>query len=179
MAAPPPARTRYPAAVLYWYIARYLPWYPRPGGRIASRLRGLLAARMLDSCGEDVNVERGAFFGSGRGVELGDRSALGLDCLVIGPLKVGNDVMMGPRCTILAGRHDTSRTDIPMTAQGFLPDLPVVIDDDVWIGAGVTILPGRVVGAGSIVGAGSVVTKDVPPWSIVGGNPARVIGSRR
>jgi maltose O-acetyltransferase len=54
-----------------------------------------------------------------------------------------------------------------------------VIEDDVWVGANVTVLPGRVIGTGSIVGAGSVVTRDVPPWSVVGGNPARVLGTRR
>lgn len=173
------AFTRTPAALAYWLLARHLPWSPRPGGAVARRVRGGLARRMLDRCGQDVNVERGAWFGSGRGVELGDRSAIGLDCLLIGPVTIGSDVMMGPRCTILASRHDTSAVDRPMAAQGFLPDLRVTIEDDVWIGANTTILPGRVIGRGSIVGAGSVVTKDVPPWTVVGGNPARPIASRR
>ena len=167
------------AALAYWGVARHLPWSPRPGGAIARRIRGALAARMLDRCGRDVNVEHGAWFGSGRGVELGDRSDLGMDSLIIGPLRVGRDVMMGPRCVILAGRHATGRTDVPMNQQGFLPDRAVVIEDDVWVGASVTVLPGRVIGTGSIVGAGSVVTRDVPPWSVVGGNPARVLGTRR
>lgn len=170
---------RYAAALVYWGVGHRLPWSPRPGGAAARRIRGFLAARMLDSCGVDVNVERGARFGSGRGVELGDRSSLGLDCLVIGPLRVGKDVMMGPRCMILASRHATGRVDVPMSTQGFLPDRAVVIEDDVWLGAGVTVLPGRVIGTGSIVGAGSVVTRDVPAWSVVGGNPARVLGTRR
>lgn len=134
---------------------------------------------MLDRCGVDVNIERGAWFGSGKGIEVGDRSDLGLDCLVIGALQVGDDVMMGPRCVILAGRHATGSVDRPMNTQGFLPDRPVVIEDDVWIGAGTTVLPGRRIGRGSIVGAGSVVTRDVEPWTIVGGNPAQVIGRRR
>ena len=171
--------TRYAAAIVYWGFARHLPWSPRPGGRVARRLRGALAARMLDACGRDVNVEHGAWFGSGRGIELGDRSDIGMDCLVIGPLRIGRDVMMGPRCTILASRHATGRVDLPMNQQGFLPDRAVVIEDDVWLGANVTVLPGRVIGTGSIVGAGSVVTRDVPPWSVVGGNPARVLGTRR
>lgn len=134
---------------------------------------------MLDRCGSDVNVERGAWFGSGQGIELGDRSAIGLDCLLIGPVTIGSDVMMGPRCTILASRHDTSSVERPMAAQGFLPDQRVTIEDDVWIGANTTILPGKVIGRGSIVGAGSVVTKDVPPWTVVGGNPAQRITVRR
>jgi len=143
------------------------------------RVRGFLARHMLDDCGEDVNIEKGAWFGSGRGVRVGNRSAIGLDCLVIGPLTIGDDVMMGPRCCILGSNHRTDSLTVPMTQQGFLVDAPVSIEDDVWIGANVTILPGRTIGQGSIVGAGAVVTKDVPAYSVVGGNPARIIKSRR
>ena len=166
------------AAPVYWAIGHRLPWSPRPGGAVARRIRGVLARHMLDACGVDVNIEKGARFGSGKGVRVGDRSALGLDCLVIGPLVVGDDVMMGPRCCMLGSSHNTASTDVPMNQQGFLPDQAVVIEDDVWIGANVTVLPGRTVGRGSIVGAGSVVTRDVPAFSVVGGNPAQVVGSR-
>ncbi len=134
---------------------------------------------MLDACGTDVNIEHGAWFGSGRGVELGDRSDIGMDALVIGPVRIGSDVMMGPRCVLLASSHRTSSVDVPMNVQGFVEDRVITVEDDVWIGAGVTILPGRRIGRGSIVGAGSVVTVDVPPWSVVAGNPARVVRDRR
>lgn len=66
----------------------------------------------------------------------------------------------------------------PMNGQGFLPPLEIVIEDDVFIGAGVTILAGRRVGRGSIVAAGAVVTHDVPPWTVVAGNPAVVVKQR-
>ncbi|WP_331272794.1 DapH/DapD/GlmU-related protein [Motilibacter deserti] len=59
-----------------------------------------------------------------------------------------------------------------------MDDRPVVIEDDVWIGANVVILPGRTISTGSIVGAGSVVTKDVPPRTVVAGNPAVVVKNR-
>ncbi|WP_432511352.1 acyltransferase [Kineococcus sp. SYSU DK001] len=166
-------------AVAYLGLARHLPWSPRPGGKVAKRLRALTAKAMLDRCGQDVNVEHGAWFGSGKGIELGDRSAIGMDALVIGPVRIGNDVMMGPRCVLLASAHETASVDEPMTAQGFRDDRPIVIEDDVWIGAGCTILPGRRIGTGSIVGAGSIVTADVPPWTVVAGNPARVVKHRR
>src|SRR4051812_42768935 len=90
---------------LYYGIVRHLPWSPRPGGRVAKHLRGLCARVMFDQCGSDVNVEHGAWFGSGRGISLGDRSAIGMDALVIGPLRMGADVMMGPRCILLAQNH--------------------------------------------------------------------------
>lgn len=146
---------------------------------MARRLRALTARGMLDKCGVDVNVEHGAWFGSGKGIELGDRSDLGMDSLIIGPVQVGRDVMMGPRCILLASSHEIASVDVPMNTQGFRPDRPIVIEDDVWIGAGCIILPGRRIGTGSVVGAGSVVVSDVPPWSVVAGNPARVVKERR
>jgi maltose O-acetyltransferase len=133
---------------------------------------------MLDYCGRDVNVEHGAWFGSGRDVRLGDRSDIGMDALVIGPIEIGRDVMMGPRCILLASTHETAAFDVPMNRQGFKADAPIVIEDDVWIGAGVVILPGRRIGTGSIVGAGAVVAHDVPPRTVVAGNPAVVVRVR-
>jgi maltose O-acetyltransferase len=166
------------AAAVYLAFARHLPWSPRPGGRIARRLRARLASHMLDYCGDDVNVEHGAWFGSGRGVRLGDRSDIGMDALVIGPIDIGRDVMMGPRCILLADSHETSALDVPMNRQGFKEPRPIVIEDDVWLGGGVVILPGRRIGSGSIVGAGSVVAHDVPPRAVVAGNPAVVVRMR-
>ncbi|MEZ0491250.1 DapH/DapD/GlmU-related protein [Kineococcus sp. TBRC 1896] len=170
---------RLAGAASYLALTRHLPWSPRPGGRAARRLRALSARAMLDRCGDDVNVEHGAWFGSGKGIRLGDRSDIGMDALVIGPVHIGRDVMMGPRCILLASAHETAAVDVPMNQQGFRPDRPIVIEDDVWIGAGCTILPGRRIGTGSIVGAGSVVVADVPPWTVVAGNPARIVKSRR
>jgi len=167
------------AAAAYFAVARHLPWSPRPGGTAARKIRGTLAHWMLDSCGVDVNIERGAWFGSGKGVVVGDRSDIGMDALVIGPVTIGKDVMMGPRCILVASQHETSSVDVPMNQQGFRPDRRIVIEDDVWIGAGSTILPGRRIGTGSIVGAGAVVVTDVPPYTVVAGNPARVVKQRR
>ena len=65
-----------------------------------------------------------------------------------------------------------------MWKQGFTPPRAVIIEDDVWIGARVTILPGVHIGKGSVLGAGSVITSDVPPYAVVGGNPARVLKYR-
>jgi len=167
------------AAAGYLLLARHLPWSPRPGGRVAKSVRGRLAKRMLDQCGVDVNIEHGAWFGSGRGIVVGDRSAIGLDALVIGPVTIGSDVMMGPRCVLPSTNHEFGSTDVPMNAQGFQANRPIMIEDDVWIGAGTTILPGCRIGRGSIVGAGSVVTRSVDPWSVVAGNPARLLRRRR
>lgn len=171
--------TRAAAVVAYLGVARHLPWSPRPGGQVSRRLRAALAGQMLDRCGQGVNVEHGAWFGSGSGVRLGDRSDIGMDALVMGPVDIGADVMMGPRCILLAHQHETADPGRPMNGQGFKEDRVIVIEDDVFIGAGTIILPGRRIGRGSIVGAGSVVSRDIPPWTVAAGNPARVLRERR
>jgi len=86
--------------------------------------------------------------------------------------------MMAPEVIIFSISHQTSDTSTPMRLQGNAPARPVVIGDDVWIGQRAIILPGVTIGSGSIIGSGAVVTKDIAPFSVVGGNPARVIKSR-
>jgi len=86
--------------------------------------------------------------------------------------------MMGPQVIFYTRNHTFSRTDIPMSEQGFEPTRPITICDDVWIGVRAMFLPGVTVGRGAIIGAGAVVTKDVPEWAIVAGNPARVVRFR-
>ena len=169
---------RYVAAAIYWAVARQLPWSSRPGGRAARALRALLDRHMLDACGRAVNVEHGAWFGSGRGVRLGDRSSIGMDALVMGPIDIGKDVMMGPRCMLVSNRHNIGRDDVPMNAQGFADALPIVVEDDVFLGAGSIVLAGVRIGTGSVVGAGAVVSKDVPSGCVVAGNPAKVVRRR-
>lgn len=116
----------------------------------------------------------------GEGMRLGDRSNIGpyswIGCA--GYVDIGNNVMMGPRVNILAENHNFDRTDIPMNKQG-VQRASIVIEDDVWLGAGCSVLAGVRIGAGSIIATGAVVTKDIPPYSIAGGVPAKVIKSRR
>jgi len=123
-------------------------------------------------------VEKGADFKYGNTISIGNRSGLGVDAWIRADLTIGDDVMMGPRCMIYGKYHNVARTDIPMMDQGMGDYDPIVIEDDVWIGANVTILKGVRIGKGSIIGAAAVVTKSVDPYSIVGGNPARLIRSR-
>lgn len=163
---------------VYYALASKLPDTYAPGGRISRNLRVRMARRMLDEVGPEINIEQGATFGSGRGVRVGARSGLGINASIHGPVTIGEDVMMGPNCRIISLNHRFGDTTRPMNTQGFDPADPVIIENDVWIGANVTILAGVRVGHGSILAAGAVVTKDVPPFAIVGGVPARVLRSR-
>jgi maltose O-acetyltransferase len=168
---------RYINLALYKVVAK-LPQSQSPGGSIWRGLRRYFASNLLVSTGPEANIERGADFGFGRNVSLGKRSGLGLNCRIHGEVAIGDNVMMGPEVLIYSRNHRFDDPTVPMIDQGFAQSKPVVIGDDVWIGARAVILPGVVVGARSIIGAQAVVTKDIPQGSIVGGNPARVIGNR-
>ena len=126
-------------------------------------------------------VEQGAYFGSGRAFTVGDEVGLGKDFKSLNRVVTIDDyLMMGEEVLFLGGGHDYVRTDIPISHQGTQEPTPLHIAGDVWIGARAIVLPGcRRIGHGAIIGAGSVVTKDVPDWAVVGGNPASVIRYRK
>lgn len=137
----------------------------------------MLCCNIFDYCGNNVNIQKGARFGSGH-IRIGDNSGLGVNCSIPDGSVIGRNVMMGPNCYVHKKNHAFQRLDIPMREQGFSESKPVIIDDDVWIGRDVTIMVGRHISTGTIVAACSVVTKDFPPYSIIGGNPAKLIRSR-
>lgn len=93
-------------------------------------------------------MEYGANFSSGRDIEIGDDSGLGVNCIIPSNTKLDSNVMMGPNCYILAQNHVFDRTDIPMISQGNTSKLQTVIEDDVWIGCNVTMTPGRIIKRG-------------------------------
>ena len=136
-------------------------------------------------CGKDVSVGQKCFI-TYKNVCVGNHSSIGYGALFMSTrasVLIGNHVMFGPRVTIITGNH---RTDIIGRYMNSIQDFEkeaeddqdVVIMDDVWIGANVTILKGVTIKEGSIVAAGSVVTKDVDPYSIYGGVPAKKIRDR-
>lgn len=165
---------------LYYHFAFYLPISHHYGllGRFGKWLRYRLCRIVFAYCGTNVNIERGATFGVGFDVRIGDNSGLGINCVIPDGSVIGNDVMMGPNCYIHARNHRFDRIDIPMRVQGYSESKPCTIEDDVWIGRDVTIMVGRHISKGTIIAANSVVTKDFPPYSIIGGNPATLIRTR-
>jgi acetyltransferase-like isoleucine patch superfamily enzyme len=91
---------------------------------------------------------------------------------------IGDNVMIAPHCMIASGNHDFKQTQFPMRFAGTLSKGPIIIEDNVWIGANCTITDGVKIGKESVIAANSVVTKDVEPWSMMSGVPAVKIGSR-
>lgn len=150
-----------------------------PGRRFGRWVRYRLCRHIFRRCGKDVHIERRAHFGSGRQLEIGDRSGLGIRCDIPSNTVIGNDVMIGPNLCILPHNHHFERTDITMLEQGIEAPRVTRIEDDVWIGRNVIMTPGRTVRRGTIIGAGCVLTKDFEPYSIVGGNPSRLIRKRK
>lgn len=114
-------------------------------------------------------------------IKIGDHFAVNGNARIIadngGSIIIGNKVMVGPNTVIRASNHAHDRVDIPMWDQGQSPG-KIVIGDDVWIAANVSIMPGVTIGKGVIVAAGAVVTKDIPDFVVVGGVPATVISHR-
>ena len=130
--------------------------------------------------GESVNIENNAYIGNGRKISIGSNSGIGARFYVQNTnLRIGDYVMMGEEVLILGGGHKNDRLDIPMGKQGDLPLSELEICDDVWIGSRVIIFgKANRIGRGSIIGAGSVVTKSVPDYAVVAGNPAKIIRYR-
>lgn len=166
--------------ILYYGFLRYLPlsYHFSLLGRRSKQLRAFACRHIFCLLGKNVNVEQGAYFGSGRDIEIGDNSGIGINCHLPSNVKIGKDVMIGPDVLIIGENHDFSDINVPMRLQGYKSSEPVRISDDVWIGARVIILPGVKIGKGVVIGAGAVVTKDIPPYAICVGNPARVIKFR-
>ncbi len=165
---------------LYYSFARYLPESHNKLHFFGGRLRNVCARHIFKYCAPSANIERLASFGNGQDVEIGDRSAIGINCHVPSDIKIGDNVMMGPNCFFLDNRtHVFVSTSMPMIDQGTKRiDKRTIIGDDVWIGRQCIILAGKQIGSHSIVGAGSVVSKDIPCFVIAAGNPIRIIRER-
>lgn len=187
---------RLTAALEELWIA-FFAWIPTPVG-LAVRL---VAWRWLfKSCGSvrfgtglnlagcrNMQLGNGVRFGRGCFVTATEGELVVRDCAAFSPnvhvgaddghIEIGAHTAIGPGTVIRAANHNIARQDVPIMHQGHVPG-KIVIEEDVWIGANCVITPDVRIGRGAVVGAGAVVTRNVAPFSIVGGVPARVIGMR-
>ncbi|MCR5809455.1 MAG: acyltransferase [Clostridiales bacterium] len=167
---------RFIGRALYILIGKRM---PMSGSKIsfgARRFRQFCAHLILDDCGKWVNIDKGVTFATD--IKLGEGSGIGANCSIPTGVSIGDHVMMGIDILMFTNEHRHDDITVPMGLQGRTEVQPIVIEDDVWIGSRSLIMKGIRIGHGAIIAAGSVVTKDVPPYEIWGGNPARFLKSR-
>lgn len=152
-----------------YLITEFLP-YP---------LRIVMFRLMCGSLGKGVLIDYEVYFRYPSKIKIGDNTSVNRGCeffaahlAIGGTITIGANCALGPHVKIFAGGHDYGTKNLAVIAG------PVVIDDFVWIGGSSTILSGVHIGEGAVIGAGSVVTRDIPPYCIAVGNPARVIKKR-
>lgn len=151
---------------------------------IIHNLRVYKLSRSFAKCGTNFRIDKNYIIGSLNMIEIGNNVSIGPNVILYSIYKkiiIGNNVLLGPSVTMVSGDHSIRKIGIPIIDNHEkLPedDADIIIEDDVWIGANVTILKGVTIGRGCVVAAGAVVTKKTPPYSIVGGVPAKIIGIR-
>ena len=161
----------------YSIFAKNIPSKNDPSS-FGARIRSLWLRGRFRSFGKNVNIRPGVEMYPLYNISIGDNSGVGRDSYISASdqVVIGKDVMIGPQLMLYTADHAT-QLGVPMVRQPMIKK-PVTIEDDVWIGSRVTILPGVTIGTGSVVAAGSVVTRNVEPFSIYGGVPAKLIRKR-
>jgi len=162
-----------------------------PDTVIGNRLRYLYWRKKLKNCGVGVGFRRNSVLGIPERIEIGDRSVIGEYCMISAAAShgvyIGCDCMISRNVNIHSGNHRISDLEMPMNAQGYDcrevlyvgQKYSVVIEDDVWIGSSCVLISGTHIGPHSVICAGTVVSGTIAPYSIVAGNPGRIIGNRQ
>ena len=166
--------------LFYYVVLRYLPeGYHHSFLKPFNAARSFVCRKIFQKCGANVTVHRGAYFGSGRKLSIGANSNLGVNSFINarGGISLGENVLMGPDVMILTGMHNFRNINVPIQEQP-MDYAPVLIGNDVWLGARVVVLPGKTIGDGCVIGANSVVSKDIPAYSVAAGAPIKIIKSR-
>lgn len=157
-----------------WFINPFVFHYGK-GSKIRSSVILNISPINMFSLGEKSVIEYFTIIDNGVGyVNIGNSSRIGLRNTLIGPIQIGNQVILAQNVVLSGLNHNYEDIELPIRAQG-VKTLPIIVEDECWIGANSIITAGVHIGKHSIVAGGSVVTKSVPPYSIVGGNPAHLI----
>ena len=160
-----------------WYVRMLAPLYQHRGkcSKIHRSVRMDTPPYRKFSLGDYSVVESYSCINNAVGdVVVGDHTRVGLHNTIIGPVTIGNHVNLAQGITVTALNHNFAEKELRIDEQGVSTN-PVTIGNDIWIGANAVILPGVTIGDHSVVAAGAVVTKDVPPHTLVGGVPAKII----
>ena len=149
-------------------------------GQLGTELRSQILGRRFRRAGKGLQIYEGAHLMGVQNLSVGENCWIGFESMIQanGGVELGDNVMLGPGVKIWSVNHVFADPDKPVLEQGY-EYKPVVIGSNVWIGANAFVMPGARLGDGVVVSAGSVVAgKEVEPYAILAGNPARKIGTR-
>jgi acetyltransferase-like isoleucine patch superfamily enzyme len=146
---------------------------------MVASLRAFFWSFFLKKIGKNVSIMSNVTFMSPQKIEIGNHVLINTGSKIGGQngVKIGNFVLIGYNVNLVSENHAFSNPVQPIKNQGYFGG-PIVLEDDIWIGANAVILPSVKIGRGAIIGANAVVTKNVAPFSIVGGIPAKKIKDR-
>jgi acetyltransferase-like isoleucine patch superfamily enzyme len=172
---------RYHGVLLHLWCEEYLGWITRslPGPE-GIFLRGLVFSLLLKEARSMPYIYPGVYLTHTYGIRMGRSVALNTGVILDGRggITIGDNVLIGPYVAISSSTHQYAQVDLPMNALDHVMQ-PVVLENDIWVGAHAFIRGGIRIGTGVVIAAGAVVVRDVPEYKIVGGVPAQVMGDRR
>lgn len=160
-----------------------LPGPPRGGCPVKRLLRRLRMGYLLRFRYRGVSAGKEFYLGYGTHIRpgcltVGDYCYIGNHCHIASAVQMGNWVMVASQVSMVGGDHEFRQVGVPSIWAGRAGNKTIVIEDDVWIGHGATVMHGVCIGQGAIVAAGALVTRDVPAYGIVGNRPASLLGER-
>jgi maltose O-acetyltransferase len=163
--------------ILYYALISRLPnsWWP--GGRLYNALR-TASLRGIIRIGQNTKIQRSVYVGNGNHIEIGHNCLIN-ELVRLDNVSIGNNVMIARESIVLGKMHESANPGIPMISQGVKDVQKTHIEDDVWLGLRVIVMPGVRIRTGCIIAAGGVVTKDTEPYGIYGGVPAKLIKKRK
>lgn len=161
---------------------RWVKWFVNPFYHVKGQRSVIRARTRMDvvpfnrfELGDYSTIEDFCTINNGVGdVIIGRSTRVGMSNVVIGPVSIGNDVILAQNIVMSGLNHSYEDIYLPISRQN-VTTAPITIEDECWVGANAVITAGVTIGKHSVIAAGSVVTKDVPPYSVAAGNPARVI----
>lgn len=161
-----------------WWVKFFLNSFKHTRGKasvIRKRTRQDLFPYNDFRLGDDSVIEDFATLNNAVGdIVIGQRSLIGIGCVLIGPVQIGDDVLLAQNVVLSGLNHNYKDIKVPISQQSYSIK-PIIVESESWIGANAVLTAGVTIGRHSVVAAGSVVTKEVPPYSVVAGNPARIV----
>ena len=165
--------------IIYYLFIQKLPHSRLWGGFNTLRIWYMSKVLKIMPFDRNSKFENGVYISDAKQLRIGNYVRINENSFLRGAITIGDYCMIAPNVSIYTRTHVYDNPDIPVVLSGEIDFKEVILEEDVWIGRNVVILPGIHIGKGSIIGANSVVTKNIEPYSIVGGVPAKLIRKRK